>query len=68
MTGAWLALVCLLVVLGAALGSAIVASSCMHAVGWIAGTLGFGALLYAVALRPRRLFRPLCRALLPAAT
>ena len=63
-----LAFVCLFVVLGAALGSAIAASLCIHALGWIPGTLAFAVALYAVALRPNGLFRPLCRILLPTAT
>lgn len=63
-----IALVALLVVLGASLGSAIAASLCIHALGWIAGTLVFAVALWAIALRPRGLFRPLLRALLPTAT
>ena len=62
------ALVCLFVPLGAALGSAIAASLCIHALGWIGGTLAFAVALYAIALRPRGLFRPLYRALFPTAT
>ena len=61
------ALVCLFVVLGAALGSAIAASLCIHALGWIAGALVFAVALYLVALRPGGLFRGLCRALFPTA-
>ena len=63
-----IALVCLFVVLGAALGSAIAASLCIHALGWIAGALVFAAALYLVALRPRGLFRGLLRVLFPTAT
>ncbi len=60
-----LALACLSVVLGASLGSAVAASLCIHALGWIAGTLVFAVALYAVALQPRGLFRPLFRVLFP---
>jgi hypothetical protein len=63
-----LALVCLFVVLGAALGSAIVASLCIHALGWAAGTLVFAVALYVIALQPRGIFRPLQRSLFPTAT
>ena len=61
-----LALGCLGVVLGAALGSAIGASLCIHALGWIGGTLVFAAALWALALRPGGAFRRLQRALFPA--
>jgi hypothetical protein len=60
-----IALVCLLVPLGAALGSAIAASLCIHALGWIAGTLVFAVALWVVALRPRGLFRLFYWALFP---
>ena len=63
-----IALLALVVVLGASLGSAIAASLCIHALGWIAGTLVFAVGLYAIALRPRGIFRPLFRSLFPAAT
>jgi hypothetical protein len=62
-----IALRCLFVVLGASLGSAIAASLCIHALGWIAGTLVFAVALYAVALQRRGLFRRLARALFPTA-
>jgi hypothetical protein len=61
------ALVCLFVVLGASLGSAIGASVCIHALGWIAGTLVFAVALWAIALQPRGLFRALARSLFPTA-
>lgn len=63
-----IALVALFVPLGASLGSAIAASLCIHALGWIGGTLLFAVALYAVALQPRGIFRPLCRSLFPTAT
>ena len=43
------ALVCLFVVLGASLGSAIAASLCIHALGWITGTLVFTLALWALS-------------------
>jgi hypothetical protein len=63
-----IALVALSVPLGASLGSAIAASVCIHALGWVGGTLLFAVALYAVALQPRGIFRPLCRSLFPTAT
>lgn len=62
------ALAALAVPLGASLGSAIAASLCIHAIGWIPGTLVFAVALYAVALRRRGLFRPLFGSLFPTAT
>lgn len=59
-----IALVCLFVVLGASLGSAIAASLCIHALGWIAGTLVFAIALYVVALRRGGLYRALARSVL----
>ncbi len=63
-----IAFVCLAVVLGAALGSAIVASLCIHALGWLGGTLVFAAALWALALRRGGAFRRLCAVLFPTAT
>ncbi len=59
------ALLCLATVFGCCLGSAIVASLLVHALGWLAGSAAFAVVLWAGALRRGGLFRRVFRLQFP---
>jgi hypothetical protein len=61
------ALLGLTVVFGCGLGSAILCSLAIHALGWIAGSLIFAAVLWLIALRPGGIYRRLFALLFPSA-
>jgi hypothetical protein len=66
--GKWpVALLCLAMVFVCGLGSAILASLAIHALGWIAGPIGFAGGLWALALRRGGLYRRMFQLLFPAA-